>query len=349
MNTNSKELILAKCRDDLRKSKEIISIVDGKFEHKLSYDQDEPYQLVFKDSYENAAWRTTVIFPENGEIQVILFPDNEFDKNEIKGGDLNKEFSTYYKERELTFYEPRKKIRSEHKAIQEKNLSYDSEATKQLQLKIDSLKSAIYKYESQYIKNSHSTMAYYILYRHTFNNDKIALHFEDIQDNYQILSERYPNHPYTSFIGQKLASFNAIKVGGDFIDFTAPDLEGNPITFSNQLKDKITLLDLWGSWCGPCIRTSRTMIPIYEFYKEKGFNVIGVAREFKDTNALERTLEREKFPWNNLLELDDQQQIWLKYGIPNTGGKTFLIDQEGKILAISPTADELTKILEREL
>ena len=40
---------------------------------------------------------------------------------------------------------------------------------------------------------------------------------------------------------------------------------------------------------------------------------------------------------------------WFKYCVGNSGGGTFLVDQEGKILAICPTAEEVERILEKML
>ena len=56
----------------------------------------------------------------------------------------------------------------------------------------------------------------------------------------------------------------------------------------------------------------------------------------------------KKFPWKNLVELDDQNQIWLKYNIPNSGGRVFLIAETGEILAIDPEADQVREILEKK-
>jgi hypothetical protein len=50
-----------------------------------------------------------------------------------------------------------------------------------------------------------------------------------------------------------------------------------------------------------------------------------------------------------LLELNNENRIWLKYGIPGAGGKTFLVDKYGKILAIKPTAEEVRNILIQKL
>jgi hypothetical protein len=88
------------------------------------------------------------------------------------------------------------------------------------------------------------------------------------------------------------------------------------------------------------------MIPLYNKYKDKGFTIIGVAGEFKNTDRLVAFLEKNKWPWLNLVELDRKNAIWQKYGVNGGGGGIFLIDKEGIILAKDPTAKEVRKILE---
>lgn len=48
---------------------------------------------------------------------------------------------------------------------------------------------------------------------------------------------------------------------------------------SISLKEKVAMIDLWVSWFDPCRRKSQSMIPVYEAYKDKGFTIVGVARE----------------------------------------------------------------------
>jgi alkyl hydroperoxide reductase subunit AhpC len=62
-----------------------------------------------------------------------------------------------------------------------------------------------------------------------------------------------------------------------------------------------------------------------------------------------KIIEKEKFPWINLVELDHKNQIWERYGVTRSAGATFLIDKVGKILAIDPTAEEVRKILNDKL
>ena len=89
-------------------------------------------------------------------------------------------------------------------------------------------------------------------------------------------------------------------------------------------------------------------MPIYEKYKDRGFTVVGVAREDKRKN-MERALTQDGYPWLNLLELRDENKIWRKYGIEGSGGTTVLVDRDVTILAVHPTAEEVEEILQEKI
>ena len=164
----------------------------------------------------------------------------------------------------------------------------------------------------------------------------------------EIYAKRYPAAYATRWLQGWLAGCNTM-VGGDYFDFTAPDLAGNDHTLSKEIAGRVALIDLWGSWCGPCRSHSMALIPVYNKYKDRGFTVVGVAREFRDSHAMKKAIERDGYPWLNLLELDDRLGIWKRYGIGNAGGGRFLVGRDGKILAINPDAAQVEAILEDKL
>jgi hypothetical protein len=91
-----------------------------------------------------------------------------------------------------------------------------------------------------------------------------------------------------------------------------------------------------------------SFIPLYNKYKDKGFTVVGVASEL-ESEDMRLAVEKDGYPWLNLLELSDENDIWSKYGVNYAGGITVLVDCDGTILAIKPTADEVERILKEKL
>jgi hypothetical protein len=87
------------------------------------------------------------------------------------------------------------------------------------------------------------------------------------------------------------------------------------------------------------------MIPVYEKFRDKGFVIIGVANEYRNTEAFQAAVKKDRYPWLNLIELNNANGIWDKYNIAGSGGCTYLIGRDGKILAIHPDAAELERML----
>jgi hypothetical protein len=61
------------------------------------------------------------------------------------------------------------------------------------------------------------------------------------------------------------------------------------------------------------------LIPIYEKYKDKGFNVIAVAHEEK-LSDMTRAAEQDAYPWQSYIDLNDQLKVWQKNGLGFSGG-----------------------------
>lgn len=183
--------------------------------------------------------------------------------------------------------------------------------------------------------------------KHQFKGEGSPLDYLEGQS--KIYEVAYPGHPYVELSRNLIANLRQVAVRGQYIDFEAPDLNGRMVRLSEQIKGKIALIDLWASWCGPCRRNSISFKPIYDEYKDRGFTIVGVAREKGSDEAMRKAIEQDGYQWINLLELDDKAQIWLKYGIVNAAGGTYLVDRDGTILATDPTAAEVNTILKQKI
>ena len=76
-----------------------------------------------------------------------------------------------------------------------------------------------------------------------------------------------------------------LAVGSQFPEFNVQDLSGKPLALSDY-KGKVTLIDFWATWCGPCIAELPHVIEAYEKHHDKGFEIIGI--------SLDQESDREK-------------------------------------------------------
>jgi thiol-disulfide isomerase/thioredoxin len=157
----------------------------------------------------------------------------------------------------------------------------------------------------------------------------------------------YPDHPIHQQIATAEAAYRLLP-GKPYIDYMVRNTDGQLVPISTLAKGKVALIDLWASWCGPCRRHSKAMIPVYEKYKDKGFTVVAIARE-RNSEAMENAAKKDGYPWPSLLELNDENQVWRKNGADNAGGAMFLIDRDGTILSTSTDAEELEPLIRKAL
>lgn len=211
----------------------------------------------------------------------------------------------------------------------------------------DSVNGLVRDFKLGYIRSNPGPVGLFLLFDRAerFYEDSVAS--RELMAIYdEVYAGRYPDFHLAEYMKTWRAS-RGLKEGAHYIDFTAPDLAGNDHTLSEEIEGKVALIDFWASWCGPCRRLSRSIIPVYEKYKDHGFTIVGVARE-RDAEAMRKAIGRDKYPWLNLIELNDRARLWNQYGIRG-GGNKFLVDRDGTILAIDPKPEKLEAILKEKL
>jgi thiol-disulfide isomerase/thioredoxin len=78
-------------------------------------------------------------------------------------------------------------------------------------------------------------------------------------------------------------SVTYLKEGYDKVDFKFPDVDGNIVSPSDEkYKNKVVILQLFGTWCPNCMDETRFLAPWYEKNKDRGVEIIGLAYEQKD-------------------------------------------------------------------
>lgn len=113
------------------------------------------------------------------------------------------------------------------------------------------------------------------------------------------------------------------------IDFTVTDLNGKAVTFS-EYRGKTVLLNIWATWCGPCLKEIPDLKEIHRDYKDKGVVVLGVLLESESPEAAKPiVMDQLKIDYPTWYGNDEFAKQFRIQAFPTT----VIIDKNGKIVS----------------
>jgi peroxiredoxin len=130
-----------------------------------------------------------------------------------------------------------------------------------------------------------------------------------------------------------------VKVGDAAPQFTAPTPDGKAVSLKQSM-GKVTIVDFWAKWCGPCRAENPNMVALYNEYHAKGLNIVGVSL---DDNAADwkKAIADDKLTWTHVSNLKKwQDPIAMQYGV-NAIPATYVLDATGKVVASNLRGAEL--------
>lgn len=352
-----------------------IDIKNGKFSCDIYIDEAQYCELIFEEEIQSGYWQAIDFVADNNAIKMELYPREESGKNLIESAGATAEYQSYkiaLRELQDKTNKLRDELKSndicyteEYNSLMTKIEAASNNSPEQAKL-LEQLQSMTE--EQQYapeflaerkryqaerkatllnIVSGEPSIARFSILARLMVYNLPDQEFIDVFKN--IYAKAMPDNATTAFCHRQIDGHN-LQIGAHYIDFEAPDLDGNMHRFSEMIDGaKIVMLDLWASWCAPCRKASMEMIPLYEQYKDNGFAIVGVAREKGSTKAMKNAIKKDGYKWPQLVELDDSGNIWAKYGCINSGGRRILMDSDGRILAFDPTIEELTAFVKNQL
>lgn len=152
------------------------------------------------------------------------------------------------------------------------------------------------------------------------------------------------NAPVQMFIKQ-MEAVKPVSVGHKAPEFTAKDANGKDVKLADY-NGKYVMLDFWASWCGPCRQENPNLVRLYNQYKGKGFNILGISLD-DNKAAWQRAVMDDKLIWQHVSDLQKWDgpvaRTYQVQAIPSN----FIIDPQGNIVAKNITGKNLEEFLNK--
>jgi len=164
---------------------------------------------------------------------------------------------------------------------------------------------------------------------------------------YKDFGSRWQNSKFGLMVGPILKAEDSLKIGKQAPGFSQQDREGTIVSLK-MYKGKYVLLDFWASWCGPCRIQNPMLKTIFELFRGRGFDILGISLDNVRKHWVE-AIAKDALTWQQVSDLKGQRNaVALLYNI-NAIPSNFLIDPNGLIIAKYIGIDELQKLLSQRL
>ena len=140
------------------------------------------------------------------------------------------------------------------------------------------------------------------------------------------------------------------EVGSTMPEYSALGLDGSKFDLASK-RDKVVLLNLWATWCGPCRYEIPELQAMTQKYGPRGFEVVGVSVDESGAEVVKQFVTDQKITYPIVLDPDGKLATIFQTSVLPT---SVVIDRKGQIVwkkfgAIEQGDRELTTVIEKSL
>jgi thiol-disulfide isomerase/thioredoxin len=108
-------------------------------------------------------------------------------------------------------------------------------------------------------------------------------------------------------------------------DWRVRGLDGTTYRFAD-FNDRVVFVNLWATWCGPCIQEMPSIARLYESLGEDRVAFLIVSDE--DEGTVRKFVERRQYPFPVYVQHSRPPRVFHSRGIP----ATFVVDRQGRVV-----------------
>ena len=111
-------------------------------------------------------------------------------------------------------------------------------------------------------------------------------------------------------------------------NFTLPDLAGKKVSLAD-FKGKVVFLNIWATWCAPCIEEMPSMERLYRELKDEDFEILAVSIDEAGADVVIPFMKKYRLSFPALSDNTETiKSLYQITGVP----ESFIIDKNGRIV-----------------
>ncbi|PTX61645.1 peroxiredoxin [Kordia periserrulae] len=288
--------------------------------------------------YVNGTQSNINVILENAPILIDAHKDS-LSAAKISGGKHNEEYLNFIEaSKELS-----KRVQEVRAEYQKAMIAKDTAAVAIAKKKVSAIDKEALQYQEDYVLE-HPTSYISVMLVNRMLQNKLTT-----PKNAKQFFDGLPDDMKKTRIGQELfiktTELLRTAVGSVATNFTAPNPDGEMISL-NDIKGKVTVIDFWAAWCGPCRKENPNLVKIYNKYHEDGLEIIGVSLDGRPNQnnpkeAWINAIKTDGLPWHQVSNLDGGRDAIARTYNVRTIPATFILNEKGEIVAKNLRGDVL--------
>lgn len=310
-------------------NKDTAIVMNEKFEFKGKVNGPNMWYLAV-----NSIKGSLPLVIDNHQIDITIDKTN-IANSTIQGGKSNEGLKAYAAESQ-TLDEQRRKLYAQYKAAS------DDDARSLVTKDITKVTTEMSELPFNYIEKNKDNALALVLLNDMLKTKNIDLN--RVQEQLNSLDSDLKTSNLGQQINSQIVSLKRVKaaetatlIGNKAPEFSAPTPDGKQLALKDVL-GKVTIVDFWAAWCGPCRRENPNVVRVYDKYHDKGLEIIGVSldgnsRQKDPKDAWVKAIEKDKLTWNHVSNLSYfNDPVAKAYNIKSIPA-TFILDENGNIIA----------------